>query len=290
MSVRNVLHHTESQESWTYHGSSWLGVMVGNSKSVQNARSVDLTTLSAMAKHNKASNCEQIQVDLIRSASPTSVYHEHSEALTIILESWVTLNEGIGYSQGMDMMSIMLYVHFLEENSPKPMHDTLAALGFVCRVNAGFIPLHPHDKAPLNNAALFATEVWLEVSSSNPLLGSTLLSSLGHVEIFGLKYLAVCFANLFSSATLRIIWNYLFDSEGMSRDSALALAARRCRHYVSATLIQHKKLFTYGKDISQNFSIFEHSVAQLTDERTALSTIHLAKHLERIETMGGSAR
>lgn len=279
-----------SQLSWAPHRLSWLSVMVGNNSSVENARSTNLLELSAQAQYANASDCEQIELDICRSASPTSVHFQHAEALTKILQCWVALNKGIGYSQGMDMMSIVLYTHFIENNSPKPLHDTLAALGFVCRINAAFIPLHPHDKTPMNNAALFATEVWLEVSSANPSLGGQLLTCLGHVEIFAIKYLAVCFANLFSLPTLRVVWDYFFDSTGLSRNAALSLAARRCRHYTSACFILHKKLFQHGKDTTQNFSIFENLLAQLTDTQAAQRTIDVARHLERVETLGGSAQ
>ncbi len=290
MSVENESCLLGSRASWSSHRSSWLSVMVGNNASVADARSIDLLKLSAEAQRSETSDCDQIELDLCRSASPTSVYFRYAEDLTKILQSWVALNKGIGYSQGMDMMSIMLYVYFNETGSPKPMHDTLGALGFVCRVNAAFIPLHPHDKTPMNNAALFATEVWLEICSANPSLGSKLLPCLGHVEIFAMKYLAVCFANLFSSSTLRIVWDYLFDSVGLSRDQAMALAARRCRHYTSASLLLHKKLFTHGRDTTQNFCIFENLLAQLTDDHAAQRTIDVARHLERVETLGGSAQ
>lgn len=290
MRVGNEPQLSRSHVVWGSHRLSWLSVMVGDSSSVENARSTNLLELSMQAQHSNASDCEQIELDLNRSASPTSACYKHARDLTNILQSWVALNKGIGYSQGMDMMCIMLHSHFIEADSPKPLHDTLAALGFVCRVNAAFIPLHPHDKTPMNSAALFATEVWLEISSANPSLGALLLPCLGYVEIFAIKYLAVCFANLFSSSTLRVVWNYLFDSTGLPRSAALSLAARRCRHYTSASFILYKKLFQHGKDTTQNFSIFENLLAQLTDNQAAQRTIEIARHLERVETLGGSAK
>lgn len=273
----------------TSHGhNSWLNVMVGNAHCVDEARRIDLETLVCNLKDKSLVDVEQIDLDLNRNLGTS---REKIPPVRSVLISWTVLNSGIGYSQGMDTICIVLYNHFCSSCSPHPEHDTLGALGFVLRVNAGYLPLHKHDKAPLNNAALFATETWLEVGSTHPQLGGKILSALDLFEIFALQHLSVCFANLFDKDAIQLVWEYLFrDRSGQwSRTKILNLAARRCRHLVSASVLHYKKLWLYGKDERQSFKIWE-SLLQMSDSDAVKTIIDISLFLERVETLGGSAQ
>ena len=267
--------------------SAWIKIMVGNADCVEEARRIDLQALISDTQRTNIVDVKQIELDLKRNlrGSPEKIL-----PIRIVLISWTALNFGIGYSQGMDTMAIVLYDHF-ETCSPKPKHDTLGALGFVLRVNAGYLPLHKHDKAPLENAALFATEMWLELGSAHPRLGEKILNTLELFEIFALQHLSVCFANLFDKDAIQLVWEYLFRDQGgqWSRAKILNPAARRCRHLVSASVLHYKKLWLYGKDERQSFQIWE-NLLQMSDSDVVKSIIDIALFLERVETLGGAAQ
>jgi len=267
---------------------AWLNVMVGNAHCVDEARKVDLKTLVCNIKDKSLVDVEQIDLDLKRNLGTS---REQIPPVRTVLISWTVLNSGIGYSQGMDTICIVLYNHFCNSNSPQPENDTLGALGFVLRVNAGYLPLHMHDKAPLDNAALFATEMWLEVGSTHPQLRGKILLALELFEIFALQHLSVCFANLFDKDAIQLVWEYLFRDQGgqWSRAEILNLSARRCRHLVSASVLHHKKLWLYGEDERQNFQIWE-NLLRISDFDSVKSIIDIALFLERVETLGGAAQ
>ena len=266
----------------------WLRIMVGDEPRVQEARRAHLDFLASQARLKNAEDSEQIVLDLRRNT--TGMPTDAKADLETLLLAWVWLNKGIGYAQGMDMLAIVLRSHFVESNSPNPNHDTLASLGFVCRVNAAFIPLHGSDPTPLHRATLFASEVWLEVTCMNPTVGQHVTQILDLLEIFAVKHLGVCFANLFNDKTILIVWDYLFkDGESTTRSKALAIAQRRSRHITSACILEHRKLWILGRDTAQNFEIWQ-SVLRLADERTARHIVQVSTHLETLETMGGEAR
>lgn len=264
--------------------------MVGSKERLREARAIDIGKLAQLVEPSESAHFEQIQVDLKRSVGRMP---KKFDCIQNILLCWIQLNGGIGYTQGMDMICIVLYDFFRDTNSPKPEQDTLAALGFVCRVNAKFMPLHQHDKTPMKNASLFASEVWMEICSVNAVLGQKILLVLDLLEIFALRHLTVCFANLFPPDALRIVWDYLLDNsngdEEVSRDQALHLATARCRHVVSACFLEHKKLWMYGKDGLQNFKIWETLLSSLTDDGAALHIVNVAAYLEKVERLGGHA-
>lgn len=262
--------------------------MVGNADCLEEARRIDLSSLVAAVEDKGSTDVEQINLDLDRNLlnSPEKI-----KPIRDILLSWTALNSGIGYSQGMDTMCIVLYDCFCKSNSSFPMQDTLGALGFVLRVNAGYLPLHRHDKAPLNNAMLFASEMWLEIASAHPSLGNKVLPALDLFEIFALQHLSVCFANLFHKESIQIVWQYLFRAEDTSLSQAkiVTLSARRCRHFVSACLVHHKRLWIFGEDYRQSFQIWE-SLLKICTPRTMNSILDVALFLERVETLGGAAQ
>ena len=266
----------------------WLDVMVGNKDCVGEARKIDLQSLISSISAKNDSDVEQIDLDLKRNLgrAPRQI-----PAIRTILLSWVILNSGIGYSQGMDTICIVLYNYFCQSNSPQPEHDALASLGFVCRVNAGYLPLHNHDRAPVSNAALFASEIWLEVSATRPRLGAKILPALECFEVFALQHMSVCFANLFETDVIQTVWGYLFRGEGNGADrgAALKLAARRCRHFVSACVVHHEKLWMFGRDERQSYGIWERLLG-IMDKRIALKVLDVALYLERVERFGGAAR
>ena len=266
---------------------AWLSLMVGNGGCVREARSIDLKSIASTARDNL--DREQIDLDLKRNLGQVP---EQILPIRTVLLSWTALNSGIGYSQGMDIICIVLYNYFCTiSNSPQPEHDTLAALGFVCRVNAGYLPLHNHDRTPISNAALFASEVWLEVSSARPRLGDKILPALECFEVFALQHMSVCFANLFQKDVIQTVWGYLFRGEanGADRGLALKMAARRCRHLVSASVLHYKKLWLYGKDERQSFQIWG-NLLQMSDSDAVKSIIDISIFLERVETLGGAAQ
>jgi len=261
--------------------------MVGNGGCVREARSIDLKSIASAAGGNL--DREQIDLDLKRNLGQVP---EQILPIRTVLLSWTALNSGIGYSQGMDIICIVLYNYFCTiSNSPQPEHDTLAALGFVCRVNAGYLPLHNHDRTPISNAALFASEVWLEVSSARPRLGAKILPALECFEIFALQHMSVCFANLFEKRVVQTVWGYLFRGEetAAGTESALDLSARRCRHFASACIMHHEKLWIYGKNEMQNYQIWER-LLNIMDNSTASRIIDVALYLEKVEQLGGAAR
>lgn len=266
----------------------WLRVMVGNADCVEEVRGTDIPSLVAKAVSKSSVDVEQIDLDLKRNLGRAP---EKIQPVRNILVAWTALNSGIGYSQGMDTVCIVLYDHFCLSGSPSPEHDTLGALGFVLRVNAGYLPLHKHDKAPLNSAMFFATEMWMEIGSAHPSLGGKILPALGLFEIFALQHLSVCFANLFDKDSIHVLWKYLFREQDLdaSQSKVIVLSARRCRHFVSACVIHHKKLWLYGKDDRQNFQIWESTLKICTPE-TLSAILDVAFFLERVETLGGAAQ
>lgn len=268
--------------------SVWLDFMVGNKECVREARRIDLQSLISTVSAKNDNDIEQIELDLKRNLG--RVAHQ-IPPIRMVLHSWTILNSGIGYSQGMDTICIVLYNYFCQSNSPRPEHDALAALGFVCRVNAGYLPLHNHDRAPVNNAAMFASEIWLEVSATHPGLGDKILPALECFEVFALQHMSVCFANLFQKDVIQTVWGYLFRGEanGADRGLALKMAARRCRHLVSASVLHYKKLWLYGKDERQSFQIWG-NLLQMSDSDAVKSIIDISIFLERVETLGGAAQ
>lgn len=259
--------------------------MVGGRSSLQEARGAPLQFLASHARDKNSADCDQIILDLQRNTR--DMPEEGKKSLKTLLFAFVCLNKGIGYAQGMDVLAIVLRGHFVDIKSSYPDHDTLAALGFVCRVNAAFIPLHSNDPTPLQSASLFASEVWLEVTSMNPRVGNRLLPILDLLEMFAMKHLGICFANLFNKQTIRLVWSYLFrEAETVSHSKALAVAARRSRHVASACILQHRKLWLMGKDTTQDFQIWE-SVLQVADRSAVERIVGVATHLEVLETAGG---
>lgn len=268
--------------------SVWLDLMVGNKECVAEARRIDLQSLVSTVSAKNDNDIEQIELDLKRNLG--RVAHQIPPIRTV-LHSWTILNSGIGYSQGMDTICIVLYNYFCQSNSPRPEHDALAALGFVCRVNAGYLPLHNHDRAPVNNAAVFASEVWLEVSATRPRLGDKILPALECFEVFALQHMSVCFANLFEQDVIQTVWGYMFrgGENGADRGSALKMAARRCRHFASACIVHYEKLWMFGRDERQSYGIWE-KLLGVMEKHTASKVIDVALYLEKVEQLGGAAR
>jgi len=271
---------------WNRTPKLWVSVLLGGKEKTREARGLNIHKLSLQAEFQFANAVEQIALDVPRCGARQEDY----KALSRILSTWTLLNRGVGYYQGLNLLASALF-STLRESSPSPENDTLAALGTICRVHASLVPMHAQDHAPLENARTFSHNIVREVVSANVNLALPMSLLVLNLQVFALRVLPVCFATFFNEAeTLQTFWGYMFETETNAVvDRAIARAAARSRHIVSALILQNTKLWTLGRDEQQSFCIFE-SVVSLLSPPQAHNVVRAAAHLEKLELLGGAAR
>ena len=225
-----------------------------------------------------AESVQQIDKDLPR----LGVREEFRGRVREVLLAWLALNNFVGYAQGMDMVCSALLKVYDSGKSATPAHDALASLAAVARINTGVVPLHATDAAPICRSAEVAHQIWSEVSAVAPSLQAQLHAVLPQIQVFVLRVMPPCFSNIvLRQDSLVCLWDYILLASPPLRPA-------RCRHVASALLLQHRRLFEYGKDAQQNFSIFENLV-RLTTPEQASQIATSARHLERVERICGGA-
>lgn len=250
----------------------WLAYLVGNHESVTEARRLDLRKLANACLQNSAKAVNQINVDIPRSGT---LLPEHQQSLRRVLLAWCALNE-FGYVQGMNLVAAALLRY--TDKSKYPEHDALACLSGVMALNAGLLPFHMEDKEPMELACHVVSKMWVQISGVEPSLQRRLFQILDLFEIACLRIMSVCFVTFFSSETLHIIWDYVFESNDCTDDKT----SSRCRHVFSAAVLSQKKLWLFGEDLRQSFVIFE-ATCGLLNEQQITKLVEVAKYLERLE-------
>lgn len=255
-----------------YRRRRWLACLVGDRRSVKEARQLNLEHLSKKCLRNSTRVVNQIDIDIPRSGI---ILKEEKRSLRRVLMAWCALND-FGYVQGMNLIAAALLRYM--SHGKYPEHDTLACLSGVMAMNAGLLPFHMEDEEPMKLASLVVSKIWLEICVVEPSLRERLLHILDLFEIACLRIMSVCFVTFFSPETLHIVWDYVFEND----DSADDETSSRCRHVFASAILSQKKLWLFGEDAKQNFVIFE-ATCGLMDEQQITSLVELAKYLERSE-------
>lgn len=263
----------------------WHGVLVGNFETRKEARKLNMNELSRECECRFRTAHQQINLDVPRCDAKA----EDQAALCKILQVWTLLNRGIGYYQGLNLMASALYSK-LKKTSSHPTHDTLTALNIMSRVHASLVPMHCDDSSPLHNAADVTRFILREVVSADASLSPHINATFPFLQMLVLRVFPVCFASLFDTATtLYVLWNFMFEESTNSSQTFITQRAnRRSRHIISALLLNQAKLWKLNSDQKQNFKIFE-AVLSLLPEKEAKRIVRSARHLEKLERLGGTA-
>ncbi len=266
------MHVTETGADTMFRRRRWLACLVGDHRSVEEARQLNLDQLAEKCLRSSTHTVDQIDIDVPRSGV---VLKEEKLSLRRVLMAWCALNE-FGYVQGMNLIAAALLKYMREGRYPE--HDALACLSGVMALNAGLLPFHMEDEEPMKLASVVVSKMWLQVSVVEPSLQQQLLQILDLFEIACLRIMSVCFVTFFSPDTLHVVWDYVFEND----DSADDKTSSRCRHVFSSAVLLQKKLWLFGEDAKQNFVIFE-ATCGLMDEQQIVKIVDLAKYLERLE-------
>lgn len=262
----------------------WVRGFVGPPEAVASAQRLDLSELAAKGKDEDPVFVRQIEADVPRSGCASQ--SERDELETVLL-AWLSLNSAVGYTQGFNAVAALLLRTFRLGGVPKPARMALAALGSMLRINIGLIPLGPEDTMPLEVAQNVAKQIVLEIVSAAPSL-RVVEGGMDVLTMMVLRVFPVLFVDFWSEEALCVILDYILE-DFSEHSVSCVIAARRCRHVLSASLLLHRKLFVLNAgDVRQSFVIFE-SCCGIAPARHVAEIVELAQHLERVETLGGAA-
>ena len=254
----------------------WLQSLAGTPASVREARRLRLGTLCAATERQAAlaDSVQQIDKDLPRLA----VREETREQVREVLLAWLALNNFVGYAQGMDMVCCALLTVYKRGRSVSPAHDALASLSAVAKINHGrCAPARRETQRPSSDQARSHSKFGRRCLPPRRQYKHN-CSPLPQLQVFVLRAMPPC-CNVVAQPELVCLWDYILLASPPLRPA-------RCRHVTSALLLQHRRLFEFGKDFQQNFVIFQNLV-RLTTPAQASKIVALARHLERVERLCG---
>ena len=264
----------------------WVRGFVGPPEAVARAQRLDLSELAAKGKNvSDPIFVSQIELDVPRSGCASQ---SEREELETVLLAWLSLNSAVGYTQGFNAVAALLLRTFRLGGVPAPARMALAALGSMLRINIGLIPLGAEDRMPLEVGQNVAKEIVLEIVSAAPSL-RVVEAGMDVLTVMVLRVFPVLFVDFWSEEALPLVLDYILEDFTVAHLVSCVIAARRCRHVLSASLLLHRKLFVLNAgDVRQSFVIFE-SCCGIAPARHVAEIVELAQHLERVETLGGAA-
>lgn len=263
----------------------WVRGFVGPPEAVACAKRLDLVKLAADGKNEDLVFVRQIEADVPRSGVDSQA--ERDELETVLL-AWLGLNRAIGYTQGFNAVAALLLRTFRLGGVAAPARMALAALGSMLRINIGMVPLGVEDRLPLEQGQAVAREIVLEVVSASQSL-RVVEAGLDVLTVLVFRVFPVLFVGFWSDDSLPLVLDYILEGFSSAHLVSCVIAARRCRHVVSASILLHRKLFVLNaEDVRQSFVIFE-SCCGIAPARHVAEIVEMARHLERVEALGGAA-
>ena len=257
----------------------WMSALVGSSRCVARARLVDVRKLAESARDDDAleNHVTQIKLDVSR----TQLTSLDKAQLQTTLCAWLALNNSVGYTQGMHMIGAVLQTVY-KGRTRSLDNDVLASLASAANINAAYMPMHMADVVPLSASHSLAVQIWIDLSCSAPIVGEKTYPMISMIRMFVLRSFPVLFANAVQSEmALCEFWDFIFEHGATDR-------SRACRHLLVAMMLAHSRLFQFGVDPQQSFSIFE-GLLSILQPKSALEIVRSAAHLSRVETISGAS-